>query len=370
MDVDRWIALLADIRTGKVELVARDTREPSPFSHEILNANPYAFLDDAPLEERRARAVTLRRGLSFESASDLGRLDPEAIAQVRAEAWPEVRDAEELHDTLNCMCLLRDDEAPEWKPHFDELVETGRALTVDVAARVDSAHLAVAAPKFWTVAERWPLVKTLYPDAVAEPEIKLPESVRQNWESPEAIVTLVRGRMQTSGPTTAEMLGEKLSLEPSRVFAALEAIEAEGTVMRGRFTQSDSGLAASSTTGGGTPIEWCERRLWRGFIAARWTVCVGKFSRSSRAISFVSSCAGIMSRPAHNGTAAQACEEPLRSCRALNWPLRCGNGAFCRCGAMNMRDAGWMSLQCRGNWFGADCVRRKKMPTTDRAGQV
>ena len=96
--------------------------------------------------------------------SDLGRLDPEAIAQVRAEAWPMVRDAEELHDTLHSMCLLRDDEAPEWKPHFDELVETGRALTVDVAARVDSAHLAVAAPKFWTVAERWPLVKTLYPE--------------------------------------------------------------------------------------------------------------------------------------------------------------------------------------------------------------
>ena len=106
MDIDRWIELLADIRSGKVELIARDTREPSPFSHEILNANPYAFLDDAPLEERRARAVTLRRGLSFESASDLGRLDPEAIAQVRAEAWPLVRDAEELHDTLNSMCLL------------------------------------------------------------------------------------------------------------------------------------------------------------------------------------------------------------------------------------------------------------------------
>ncbi len=135
MDVNRWLALLGDIRTGQVELIARNTREPSPFSHEILNANPYAFLDGAPLEERRARAVTLRRGLSFESASDLGRLDPEAIAQVRAEAWPEVRDAEELHDTLNSMCLLRDDEAPEWKPHFDVLAATGRAMTVDVAVR-------------------------------------------------------------------------------------------------------------------------------------------------------------------------------------------------------------------------------------------
>ena len=193
MDVDRWIALLADIRTGHVELIARDTREPSPFSHEILNANPYAFLDDAPLEERRARAVTLRRGLSFESASDLGRLDPEAIAQVRAEAWPLVRDAEELHDTLNSMCLLRDDEAPEWTPHFDDV---GRIRPGTDGRRGSASRLPLitaeshARRKFWTVAERWPLVKSLYPDAIAEPEIKLPETVRQNWESAEAIVTL------------------------------------------------------------------------------------------------------------------------------------------------------------------------------------
>jgi ATP-dependent Lhr-like helicase len=253
MDIDRWIGLLADIRSGKVQLVARDTREPSPFSHEILNANPYAFLDDAPLEERRARAVTLRRGLSFESASDLGRLDPEAIAQVRSEAWPLVRDAEELHDTLNSMCLLADDEAPEWTPYFEELMAAKRALRIDVPHSKLIPHSpfpiphsptygnsqSVPAPhaaKFWTVSERWPLIKTLYPEATAEPEITLPETVRQDWESPEAIVTLVRGRMQTSGPITAEELGEILSLEPSRIFAALEAIEAEGTVMRGQFS--------------------------------------------------------------------------------------------------------------------------------------
>src|SRR5690606_37622824 len=100
MDLNRWVDVLADIRAGRIELVARDTREPSPFSHEIVNANPYAFLDGAPLEERRTRAVTLRRGLSFEAASDLGRLDPEAVAQVSAEAWPLVRDRDEMHDAL------------------------------------------------------------------------------------------------------------------------------------------------------------------------------------------------------------------------------------------------------------------------------
>ena len=320
MDVDRWIQLLADIRSGKVELVARETREPSPFSHEILNANPYAFLDDAPLEERRARAVQLRRGLSFESASDLGRLDPEAIAQVTAEAWPIVRDAEELHDTLNSMCLLRDDEAPEWTADFEKLVTAGRATRVMLKQengeceggrrkaeggnsdsplhtltpsplQIDPAHPIIPAPHFsrhfWTAAERWPLVKSLYPEASAEPPLeKLPDSVKQDWESAEAIVTLMRGRIQCSGPTTAENLGEHLLLEPSRVFAALEAVEAEGTVMRGHFTAGaekcgvGNGEWGMKQKGGGwkaeggnsdsplhpfTPslahVEWCERRI-------------------------------------------------------------------------------------------------------------
>jgi ATP-dependent Lhr-like helicase len=310
MDVDRWIEVLADIRSAKIELIARDTREPSPFSHEILNANPYAFLDDAPLEERRARAVTLRRGLSFESASDLGRLDPEAISQVRAEAWPLVRDAEELHDALHSMCLMREDEAPEWTPHFDELIATGRALRVDAAHPAQNCiheenndngqHVegertfSAAPPHFWTVAERWPLVKSLYPQVQADPPVKLPNTVRQDWESAEAIVTLVRGRMQCSGPVTAERLGELLSLDANQVFAALEAVEAEGTVMRGHFTLESAASGQSSVTNGNpqnkagdsvyngqgttdngptrrhpsalvprpsSPVEWCERRL-------------------------------------------------------------------------------------------------------------
>jgi ATP-dependent helicase Lhr and Lhr-like helicase len=314
MDVDRWLEVLADMRAGKIELVARDTREPSPFSHEILNANPYTFLDDAPLEERRARAVTLRRGLSFEAASDLGRLDPEAIAQIRAEAWPLVRDADELHDALQGMCLLRADEAPEWKLQFEELVAKGRATTVRVQGSGGGVQESADAPAtkngdsafrlppsaFWTVAERWPLIKSLYPSATAEPALTLPDTIRQDWESAEAIVTLIRGRMQTSGPVTAIELSEKLLLEPNRVFAALEAVEGEGTVMRGYFTGESTGRAVSvsdrsdatstppdanasgSPTEGadahGSPeqcgrrhpaaqasrqlnIEWCERRL-------------------------------------------------------------------------------------------------------------
>ena len=99
-DLDGCLEVLRDIESGAIETVGLDSREPSPFAHQLLNANPYAFLDDAPLEERRARAVTLRRSLSTDALRDLGRLDPEAIAQVKEEAWPLVRDADELHDVL------------------------------------------------------------------------------------------------------------------------------------------------------------------------------------------------------------------------------------------------------------------------------
>src|SRR5947209_14724134 len=118
MDLPGWLAILREIEDGRIKLVARDTREPSPFSHQLLNANVYAFLDDAPLEERRARAVAMRRSLSAEAFRDLGRLDPDAIAQVSSEAWPLVRDADELHDMLLSMGALPAEEARIWQPYF------------------------------------------------------------------------------------------------------------------------------------------------------------------------------------------------------------------------------------------------------------
>ncbi|MGH7455967.1 MAG: DEAD/DEAH box helicase, partial [bacterium] len=130
MDLDRWLQLIGDIQDGKIELIARDTREPSPFSYERLNAMPYAFLDNAPLEERRARAVATRRTLKVYEVRDLGRLDFAAIAQVRAEAWPLVRDADELHDALLIMKALPEQEGEEWTAWFQELVNHGRAITV------------------------------------------------------------------------------------------------------------------------------------------------------------------------------------------------------------------------------------------------
>ena len=152
-DVDGWCALLERVSTGEVQLIARETREPSPFSHELLNANPYAFLDPAPLEERRTRAVSARRTLSVAEMQDMGRLDPAAIGHVRSEAWPLVRDAEELHDALMGMVLLPEADAGDWAQFFQQLVTDGRAAVAIIGPQV----------RAWIAAERLPLVRALFP---------------------------------------------------------------------------------------------------------------------------------------------------------------------------------------------------------------
>ena len=110
LDLEGLQRVLGDIAAGRIRCLAVDTAVPSVFSHEILNANPYAYLDDAPLEERRARAVEMRRVLPPDMASEIGRLDPSAIAEVRADAWPDVRDADELHDALLTLVAVPEPE--------------------------------------------------------------------------------------------------------------------------------------------------------------------------------------------------------------------------------------------------------------------
>ncbi len=248
MDVDRWLEVLGDIEAGKIELVARDTREPSPFSHELLNANPYAFLDDAPLEERRSRAVATRRSLSVEAFQDLAKLDPEAIELVRRQAWPTVRDADELHDALMSLVLVHEDEARDWSPYFEELVADGRA-----------ARLALAAgetPRHWIAAERWPLIRSVYEPAVCEPPVELPAALNQDYDRSKGWVDLARGRMQHGGPITAASLAELLRLEVNQVESSLEALEGEGVVLRGHFTCSPTHQTSDSLV-----KEFCDRRL-------------------------------------------------------------------------------------------------------------
>src|ERR1700758_3201860 len=120
MDLEGLKELLRRMEDGRIRCVAVDTPMPSQFSHEILNANPYAYLDDAPLEERRARAVEMRRILPESVLEEVGKLDPAAIAQVREEAWPDVRDADELHDVLHTLIALPvTGEIAAWQGLFD-----------------------------------------------------------------------------------------------------------------------------------------------------------------------------------------------------------------------------------------------------------
>jgi ATP-dependent Lhr-like helicase len=238
MDLARLKNLLADLQHGAVETVAVDTTEPSPFSHEIINANPYAYLDDAPLEERRARAVQTRRTLS-DSSGEIGALDPSAIDAVHSESWPIVRDAEELHDALLTLIVIP--PVAHWSSLFDHLAESRRATLV----RSGAADL-------WVAAERLTTVARLYPGAVCTPEIAAAERVSAA-DGAAAAVETARGWLECTGPTTAPALAARLALPEESVGQALLALEAEGQVLRGRFTPLSRMAAAD--------IEWCNRRL-------------------------------------------------------------------------------------------------------------
>jgi len=238
MDLDGLKRLLGAIQEGRVRTVAIDTAEPSPFSHEVLNANPYAFLDDAPLEERRARAVQLRRSLAPDLAAGIGALDPAAIAQVSAEAWPAVRDAAELHDALLTLCLLP--PVPEWAEYHRELVSSGRAATVDTGDH-----------QFWSAAERVDLVRKLYADARITPPLEAPQATRGIPETEEeAAAEVVRGWLECVVPGTCSGFAAKLAMPVWLVESALARLEASGQILRGHFSAAQT-----------AEVEWANRRL-------------------------------------------------------------------------------------------------------------
>ena len=236
MDLDRLTEVLEKMERGEIRLHARDTTEPSPFAHEILNAKPYAFLDDAPLEERRTQAVSLRRTLP-EHQRDLGALDVEAIERVRDEARPEPRDPDELHDILLGLVVARDN--PEWRDWFDALTATGRAAI----ARTDAGGL-------WFATEHLRMIERLYPDATIAPAVQLPPHLDgPPPEREDAVFPAVRGHMEYLGPATPASLATILGLGTLEVISALARLEGEGIVLRGRFTP------------GVDDEEFCDRRL-------------------------------------------------------------------------------------------------------------
>jgi ATP-dependent helicase Lhr and Lhr-like helicase len=249
MDLPGLTALFERVRAGQVRFVGRDTREPSPFCYELLNANPYAFLDGAPLEERRVRAVATRRSLSTDELRDLARLDPEAVALVRREAWPLVRSADELHDALLSLVAIDSLEAAPWQAWLDELVRSGRTARVTRPGQGD----------LWIAAEKWPVLRAAFPNARPDPPVVLPEQLDRDVLDTDARTELVRGRMECSGPTRARELAERLGLEEVFVSASLEALEGQGTVLRGSFSENAQGRSADQPAP--AECEWCDRRL-------------------------------------------------------------------------------------------------------------
>ncbi|MGH7935418.1 MAG: DEAD/DEAH box helicase, partial [Chthoniobacterales bacterium] len=231
MDLDGLRRVLEGIRSGAIRTIAVDTPVPSQFSHEILNANPYAYLDDAPLEERRARAVSLRQMLPQSVLEEVGKLDPAAIEQVREEAWPDVRDADELHDAL--YTLIAVPEAMATSPHkglghpwfFEQLREQQRVTFVTVGAE-----------RFWVSAERAKTFRAAYPSAVFE--VTVNETEKEDPAHSDAVHAIVQGWMQHVGPITAAQLAGLLHLHAEEVLQALLRLESSGAILRGWYALS------------------------------------------------------------------------------------------------------------------------------------
>jgi ATP-dependent helicase Lhr and Lhr-like helicase len=221
MDIDGFEHLLRALESGEIQVVARDLTEPSPLALEVLSARPYAYLDDAPLEERRTQAVMARRWLDPQSASDIGKLDPEAIQRVRDEAWPDATNADELHDALLWLTFLTEPEVDR-QPGWAELL--GELRAQQRVTRLETSSAAI-----WIAIERSSLFQPI---------------------SETALIEIIRGRLEGLGPVTAASLAQAIGLPRAWVEAALAALQAEGFAMQGQFTSAIEPDA-----------EWCERRL-------------------------------------------------------------------------------------------------------------
>jgi ATP-dependent Lhr-like helicase len=305
MDLEGLKDVLRKMRSGEIKCIAVDTPVPSVFSHEILNSNPYAFLDDAPLEERRARAVEMRRTLPESVLQEVGALDPAAIAEVRADAWPDVRDADELADTLHTLIALPEDFGPPdrrspaeaWQGLFETLRRSNRATRARLSgaistqpgaaavhendfgpqapgspARAGFARDGVEMPSpalhilsdqwFWVSAEKVKAFSAIYPDAQFEQN--LPPVDGEIPSPDDALKAMITGWLAHLGPTTAGALAATLHLPMAEIDKTLLRIESTGLILRGHFTREPS----SERSGAQAPspadhdvVEWCERRL-------------------------------------------------------------------------------------------------------------
>ncbi len=267
MDSGALRSLLERIAGGDVRLLAVDTPEPSPLSHEILNARPWAYLDDAPLEERRARAVAVRRALPPAEAREIGALDPAAIAEVATQVWPAPRDADEVHDALLDLVILPAAEAAGWEAWLAELAAAGRA-----------APMTLGESAWWVATEHRAHAEALMADLRAPSGVALPPSTQLPTQPstpapPDPVLALVRGWVPHLGPVTADGLAARVGLAPAATAAALAALEAEGRVLRGTFLPGAPWSPDAP--------HWCER----GVLARIHRLTLGRLRRDIEPVS-------------------------------------------------------------------------------------
>ncbi len=245
MDADGFLALLRGFESGAVRLHARDLPAPSPLAAEVLAAKPYAFLDDAPLEERRTQAVQSRRW-NADDAGALGALDADAIAAVREQAWPAPRSADEMHEALLALGVVTDAEAAagadghDWRPWLQMLAGDGRATRLLPGDGLEG---------LWVAAERLATLRQRYPGASIEPDIAVPPGCEAEGDADAALRELLRARLGGLGPVTVPALVTALHLPAADIELALLALQREGSAMQGRFSPD------------ATATEWCERHL-------------------------------------------------------------------------------------------------------------
>lgn len=246
MDIDKLEELLNRIKQGEIRTIAADVREPSPMAQEVLVAQPYAFLDNAPIEERRVHAVFSRRWSSIEEASSIAQLDPQAIQNVKEEVWPRVRNADELYEALMVSGFLTLHEIEQkgelilWQSFMDELIQEKRATLI----RVPDHKI-----QYWVAVERLPEIMKMLPLSTTSPAIPIPENISKSADMiQDPALEIIRSRLEMSGPVTMKALEAVLPVRDTEIERVLLALENEGFVFRGHFNP-------------GAEEEWCERRL-------------------------------------------------------------------------------------------------------------
>jgi ATP-dependent helicase Lhr and Lhr-like helicase len=243
LDIEGLATVLNSIIQDQIKCLAVDTPTPSAFAHEILNANPYAFLDDAPLEERRARAVEMRRFLPSDVLETVGKLDPEVIREVQLQAWPDIRSTDELHDSLQTFIAFPEEitlgpafNLELWKSFFQQLQAEKRAFLLENQNQ-----------KFWVAAEKLKSFTAAYPHVLLPKEAKEIEKEQPSYEA--ALQNLLRGWLFHLGPITFTELSSNLGLPLQDIEPAILQLESTGLILRGKFRENID------------ETEWCERRL-------------------------------------------------------------------------------------------------------------